>query len=119
MKPPRTGSPDDRRKVPEEHWPFDQPPNCAVITVREIIKDGAPIQHVARDSDDHGWQFLTLADANEEDAMVVCFSDIVDRDPSLLELADLPPGWHAWRLSATSEWIREPNPNDEVGGQAR
>ena len=96
-----------------EHWPFDQPPNCAVITVRQIIEDGAAIQHVTHDADDHGWQFLTLADAKEEDALVVCFSHVVDSDPTLLGLADLPPGWHAWRESVTSEWIREPNPHDE------
>jgi hypothetical protein len=96
-----------------KQWPFDQPPNCAVITLRQIIEGGAPILHVTHDSDDHGWQFLTLADAKEEDALIVCFSHVVERDPTLLQLADLPPGWHAWRKSAESEWIRELNPDDE------
>lgn len=100
-----------------KQWPFDQPPNCAVITLRQIIEGGAPIQHVTHDSDDHGWQFLTLADAKEEDALIVCFSHVVELDPSLKKLADLPPGWHAWRESATSEWIRELNPDDEDEGE--
>jgi hypothetical protein len=98
-------------------WPFNQPPNCAVITARQIIEGGAPIQHVTHDSDDHVWQFLTLEDAKVEDAIVVCFNEMVDRDPSLLRLADLPPGWHAWRESVASEWLREPNPNDGVAGE--
>lgn len=93
-----------------KQWFFDQPPNFAVITLRQIIEGGAPIQHVTHDSDDHGWQFLTLADANIEDALIVCFRHVVDLDPSLFLLADLPAGWHAWRESSTSEWVREFNP---------
>ncbi len=100
-----------------ERWPFDQSPNCAVITLRQIIEGAAPILHVTHDSDDHGWQFLTLTDAKEEDALIVCFSHVVDLDPSLLKLADLPPGWHAYRESVTSEWIQEPNPDDEDEGE--
>ncbi len=100
-----------------EQWPIDQSPNCAVITLRQIIEGGAPILHVTHDSDDHGWQFLTLADVREEDALIVCFSHVVGLDPSLFKLADLPPGWRAYRKSTTSEWIREPNPDDEDEGE--
>lgn len=90
-------------------WPFDQPPNCAVITLRSIILGGNPICHVTHDLDDHGWQFLGVGDANLDDAAVVSLSEIVNRDPSLLELADLPPGWHAWRDTIDSKWHRAPN----------
>ena len=90
-------------------WPFDQPRNCAVLTVRQIAYEGAPILHVTHDADDHGWQFLTLSDADPEAAVVLSFGSIVAREPALLELADLPPGWHAWRESAQHPWCREPN----------
>src|SRR5688500_5885943 len=96
-----------------EHWPFDQDPDCAVITVRQITEEGAPIQHVTHDSEDHGWQFLTLVDAKEQDVMIVSFREVVGLDPTLLTLAELPSGWQAWRQSIGSEWIREPNPNDK------
>jgi hypothetical protein len=94
-------------------WPFDQPSNSAVITVRQIAFESAPILHVTHDLDDHGWQFLTLADANVEDGVVLCFADIVARDPSLFQLADLPPGWHAWRETKEHPWQREVNPYAE------
>jgi hypothetical protein len=94
-------------------WPFDQPPNCAVISLRDIAENRAPILHVTHDSDDHGWQFLDLEDPQEDQAVIVRLSHIVDSDPTIRELADLPPGWHAWRRSKGEPWIREPNPDDE------
>ena len=49
-------------------WPWDQPPNCAVVTLRAIVENGAPILHVTHDLDDHGWQFLDGRDVKMEDA---------------------------------------------------
>ena len=97
----------------EREWPFDQPRNTASITLRSIVFTGAPILHVTHDEDDHGWQFLGMEDAREDDACVVGLQEIVTRDPSVLELADLPPGWHAWRRSRTSPWQRAPNPREK------
>jgi hypothetical protein len=93
-------------------WPWDQPPNCAVITLRAIVMDGAPILHVTHDLDDHGWQFLDGGNVKMEDAMVVTLASIVDLDPSVASLADLPPGWRAWRRSKFGPWTKEPNPRD-------
>ncbi|MCY2983983.1 MAG: hypothetical protein NTY15_10125 [Planctomycetota bacterium] len=86
----------------------DQPRNCAVISLRQIVFGIAPILHVVHDEDDHGWQFLNLDDAREEDASVVTLEEIVKLDPTVLALADIPPGWRAWRKSVTHEWNREP-----------
>ena len=99
------------------HWPFDQPRNAASITLRSIVFAGAPILHVTHDEDDHGWQFLGLGDPCEDDACVVALQQIVAKDPSVLELADLPPGWHAWRGSRDSPWQRAPDTheNDDDG----
>jgi hypothetical protein len=96
----------------DDDWPFDQPRNAACITLRSIIFGNAPILHVTHDEDDHGWQFLGLEDAQESDACVVAFQKIVAKDSSILELADLPPGWHAWRRSPTSAWQRTPNTDE-------
>ena len=90
----------------DRDWPFDQPPNCAVITLRSIIFGGGPILHVTRDSDDHGWQFLGAEDADVADAAVVSLEEMVRRDGSLYQLADLPPGWHAWRQGPSDPWKR-------------
>jgi hypothetical protein len=97
-------------------WPFDQPPDCAVITLRQIIEDGAAILEVSHDADDHGWQFMTTGEPAEEDLLLVCFSHVVERDASLLELADLPPGWIATRAAAGGRWRRDPAPHAEDSG---
>lgn len=89
-------------------WPFDQPRNCAVITLRSIVFGGEPMLHVIHDLDDHGWQFLGLADADMNDAAVVALEEIVEMDSSILEIADLLPGWHAWRATPASAWQRAP-----------
>ncbi len=95
-----------------DRWPFDQPPNCAVISIRPIVFESALILHVTHDSDDHGWQFLSLEDAQMEDACVVSLSGILRLDPSVREVADLSPGWHAWRRAVGVPWTREIDPDD-------
>ncbi len=63
---------------------------------------------VTHDEDDHGWQFLDGSESpSRSDAVIVSMADVVDGDPSLHELADLPPGWRAWRRSVYNEWVRE------------
>jgi hypothetical protein len=99
-----------------DDWPFDQPPNCAVITLRQISRGSEPILHVNHNAEDHGWQFLGWGDARVEDGVVVCLAHMLDLDPSIREVTDLPPGGHAWRRAVGEPWIREVNPNDEQDG---
>jgi hypothetical protein len=98
-------------------WPFDQARNCAVITLKRIIAGNRPILRVTHDLEDHGWQFLDGDDVEESDAAVVGLAEIVALDPSLLEVADLPPGWCAWRSSPTAPWrpdVRETEEEDQA-----
>jgi hypothetical protein len=88
-------------------WPFDQSPDCAVITLRSIAFDGAPILRIAHDADDCGWQFLGSGVADKNQAAVLALSEIVRLDPTVIEVADLPPGWQAWRESKSSPWRRQ------------
>jgi len=87
-------------------WPFDQPKNCAAITLKSIVFGGKPILLVSHDQDDHSWQFLDGGAFDVADAAVVSMGNIVTRDPSLLEIANLPPGWKAWRKTENSPWQR-------------
>ncbi|MGH9968902.1 MAG: hypothetical protein ACREBG_14035 [Pyrinomonadaceae bacterium] len=42
----------------EADWPFDQAPNVAAITTRQVIESGSPILLVTHYEDDHSWAFL-------------------------------------------------------------
>jgi hypothetical protein len=97
-------------KIPtiEEDWPFDDPPNVAVITTRQVTERRAPILYVSHHADDGGWQFHTGAPPVEEDARVVALREIWRLDPSVGELADLPLGWQAWRDTVLGSWRRAP-----------
>lgn len=87
-----------------EDWPFDQPPNCAVITLHRIVDGSSEILYILHDEDDHGWQFLDGGDVSEEDAAVVSLAHVVKLDDSVKEVANIPPGARAWRESVSSPW---------------
>jgi hypothetical protein len=93
-------------------WPFDQPSNCAVFTIRQILEGAEPILHVTHDLDDEGWQFLGRGDAKVEDCKIVGLGEMVSKDASLYKLADMPPGWHAWRKSVNEPWIKAVDPSN-------
>lgn len=89
-------------------WPFDQTPNTAAITVRSIL-EGAPVLYVSHDADDDGWQFLDGRPSDVDEGRVIGMHEVLSIDPSLRSIADLPPGWIAWRKSPADGWVREPH----------
>jgi hypothetical protein len=95
----------DERPASAE-WPFDNPPNVAAITVRQVVQSGEAILLVARDAEDGGWQFLTGGAFEVKDGMVVSLQSMLQRDPTIAELADLEPGWLATRNYVGAPWKR-------------
>jgi hypothetical protein len=91
-------------------WPFDQPANCGTIISRAILDGRSTILYVSHDEDDHGWQFLDNETFEAKDAALVCLSHVLNLDPSVVEVADLEPGWIATRSHRGGSWIREPAP---------
>jgi hypothetical protein len=89
-------------------WPFDDPPNLAVVSHRTVIFGQEWIALVSHDADDGGWQFLSheTSPLKESDGVVVSLREIVQIDPSVAQLADLPLGWRAWRGAKNSLWHR-------------
>jgi hypothetical protein len=90
-----------------ESWPWDQAPNVAAITVQSVL-DGAPILHVSHDEDDDGWQFLDGEPVDMNEARIVAMRTVVRLDSTLVEVADLPPGWTASRERIGEPWTRRP-----------
>ena len=95
-----------------DNWPFDQPRNCTTLTMRQVLDGTEPILLVSHDADDHGWQFIGTSDASAADGKVVCLEHIVRLDPTVLEVADLPPGWQAVRERVGGAWMRRERPPD-------
>jgi hypothetical protein len=91
-------------------WPFADPKNVAVFTTIQVLRRGQPILHVSHDDEDGAWQFHTGAQqVSARDAMIVSLKEIVEHDPTIRELADLPCGWHAERDGVGDSWRRVQN----------
>ena len=95
-----------------EMWPFDQAPNVASITSRQVLELKYAILQVEHFEDDHSWAFLCGTENLEEgDGRLICMAEALALDETLRIVADLPPGWSAWRKDKDSEWLKYP-PDD-------
>lgn len=87
------------------NWPFKDAENLAVISLKRITDGSKPILYVVH-AEVGDWQFLDGGDVSEEDATVVSLREIVEIEPSIGNLADLPSGWTAQRASVDKPWQR-------------
>jgi hypothetical protein len=61
------------------------------------------------DDEDETWSFVNgFGDTEDEEdaAMMVHVQHVLDLDPSIEQLADLPLAGQAWRESREGEWLR-------------
>lgn len=90
-------------------WPFDQSPNTAAITSRQVLEGEQEIHVVVHYSDDHSWAFLCGTTDDPQDGRVIVMSEALEVDGTLASIADLPPGWKAWRESRGDPWQKAEN----------
>lgn len=85
---------------------FPDEPNVAVFTTVRVL-DGALIRDVHHHSEDGAWEFLDRGPLTPDDMRVVALASVIELDPSLAEIGDLPFGWSASRDAIGGEWTRE------------
>ena len=90
---------------PYDGWIFSDPPHTRVFTTQRINEQQEPITYVTHDTVDGAWQFHGESESGSP--VVICFHHIVDRDPTIKELVDLPRGWYARRSKVGDPWKRE------------
>lgn len=89
-------------------WSFSDPPNTAVFTSKEILVGREWVYYVTHDEEDGAWQFHARnGPATDPDAAVAGLKTMLEIDPSLAQLADLPLGWCAWREERNAAWQRK------------
>lgn len=88
-------------------WPFNDSPKVAVFAGKKIFEHNGWIQTVTHSEGDGTWQFHPQGGMAESEAQAVSLKTITQIDPSVLSLADLPPGWCAWRNTKEGEWNRD------------
>ena len=87
-------------------WPFDQAENVAAITTKQVLNENYPILQVVHYSDDDSWAFICGTTSESTDGRVVGMGRIIQKDPTVKQIADLPPGWGAWREKVGGAWTR-------------
>ena len=93
------------KKEDQVVFKFSSPKNEACFTCTHVMKEKKPILYVSHDEDDGGWQFLCGAENHEDkDAMIVSLLNIVERDPSVNALYEMPEGVCAERSDQNGEW---------------
>jgi hypothetical protein len=83
---------------------FEQLENTACFTCRHVVRESAEILHVTHYADDGAWQFLCACDHAAEDLLIVGMGEIVQIDPSVNALYEMPEGVGASRETRTGEW---------------
>jgi hypothetical protein len=87
-------------------WKFDQARNVATVTTNKVMLEKHPILMAVHYEEDDSWAFTCGTTNKSEDLMLVGMGEVVDLDPTLGSIADLPPGWSAERKSVDSSWVR-------------
>jgi hypothetical protein len=84
---------------------FTESKNTAVFTTKYVINHKVLIANVFR-YDDGSWQFSgTETHLQDSDYMVVSLGQILSRDNSIEELANLPLGYWTKRNNEGDKWI--------------
>ncbi|WP_025562625.1 hypothetical protein [Psychromonas sp. SP041] len=87
-------------------WLFDQARNVATVTTKQVMYENLPVLSVVHYEDDDSWAFTCGTTNESDDLMLVSMEQVVDTDPTLSSIADLPPGWSAYRESVNHKWVR-------------
>jgi hypothetical protein len=86
---------------------FKEPSSTPVFTTKFILNDKQDITTVYHYAEDGVWQFDSNDQYNryEEVVKIVGLGEIINLDPSILEIADLPLGFFAKRNSKKDSWV--------------
>lgn len=87
----------------ERTWSFHAGRNRAVFTTRPVLEESHPVLLVSHDAEGD-WQFLCGTTSKTEDGRLVGLGTILEIDPTLSALADLPSGWQAARSAMGEPW---------------
>jgi Domain of unknown function (DUF4262) len=98
------------------NWAFPDKPHTKVF-ISTAIKEGKEwIAYVTHELSDGAWQIVGETGIESGGPELACLHYVVEKDPTLAELAYLPKGWYAERATPGEPWERferEPEDADE------
>jgi len=96
------------------NWKFPDDPHARVYLSETVNSGDEPVTYVSHDVEDGAWQFLGDTMSDGCGPVISCFHHPIDRDRSLVELADLPLGWYAERGRVGEPWTRKKHSRDDA-----
>lgn len=93
-------------------WPFPDATNTVTYASAKVAREGFPVLQVAHDANGD-WQFLDATTEDPGECVLLCLGCIVERDPTLADISDLPRGWGAFRPELGAAWERWDNPPED------
>lgn len=87
-------------------WKFPDKPHTKVFISKAIQEGKEWINYVTHDLSDGAWQILGDSGIESGGPELACLHKMAERDPTLVELADLPKGWCAERAAPGEPWER-------------
>ncbi len=100
------------------HWPFQATVDTVTYCTAKVAREHFPVLQVVHDHDGD-WQFLDATTDEPGEAVLLCFGCVYERDATLADISDLPPGWGAFREEVGAAWERWENPPDEDEGEEK
>jgi hypothetical protein len=88
-----------------QDWPFPCPVNAVAYCTARVARDRFPVLRVSHDMDGD-WQFLDATTDEPGECVLLCLGCVLERDPTLAQISDLPAGWSAYRSETGAEWER-------------
>ena len=82
---------------------FKESLETAVLTSKYVVSGNSPIVHIAH-HEDGVWEFFGKEIINESEIMVVSLRQIIDIDPTVIQVSDLPIEFSAVRELKEKEW---------------
>jgi hypothetical protein len=80
-----------------------------------VICERQPILFVAHEAEDGRWFFVTGQPYAVEDILCATLREVVEFDPTVCEVADLPWGWKAVRETVGGPWTRSRDSDEGPG----
>lgn len=94
----------DKDRFP--NWKFSDKPHTKVFISKAILENKEWITYVTHDLSDGAWQILGETGIETGGPELACLHAMVEKDPTLVDLADLPLGWYAERSAPAEPWER-------------
>jgi hypothetical protein len=98
------------------NWKFPDDPHTRAFLSETVHKGAEAVTYVSHDVEDGAWQFLSDSMSDGGGPVISCLHHPIDRDPTLVDLADLPSGWYAERATVGEPWTRRKHPTEDASG---